>query len=106
VPCIVYKQSYVYCKQLSCVANSHIRTKLGYPEKRGVPQGTVVCPIIFTLQITRVVNHNLKYGLIDVDENENLASKYFFRPPNLGNIALPYTLGQGRCDFPYNIKNF
>lgn len=78
VPCIVYKQSYVYCKQLSCVANSHIRTKLGYPEKRGVPQGTVVYPIIFTLQINRVVNHNLKYGLIDVDENENLASKYFF----------------------------
>jgi hypothetical protein len=22
-----------------------------------------------------------------------------FRPPNLGNIALPYTLGQGSCDF-------
>jgi hypothetical protein len=29
-----------------------------------------------------------------------------FRPPNLGIIALPYTLGQGRCDFPYNVKNF
>jgi hypothetical protein len=33
-------------------------------------------------------------------------SKFTFRPPNLGNIALPYTLGQGRCDFPYNVKNF
>jgi hypothetical protein len=32
--------------------------------------------------------------------------KHIFRPPNLGNIALPYTLGQGRCDFPYNVKNF
>jgi hypothetical protein len=33
-------------------------------------------------------------------------NKSIFRPPNLGNIALPYTLGQGRCDFPYNVKNF
>jgi hypothetical protein len=33
-------------------------------------------------------------------------SEMIFRPPNLGNIALPYTLGQGRCDFPYNVKNF
>jgi hypothetical protein len=44
--------------------------------------------------------------LRDISLNILEIFEYFFRPPNLGNIVLPYTLGQGRCDFPYNVKNF
>jgi hypothetical protein len=32
--------------------------------------------------------------------------KCSFRPPKLGNTPLPYTLDQGSCDFPNDVKNF
>jgi hypothetical protein len=56
--------------------------------------------------------HQILANFLDSKPPDFLVKDYivllncYFRPPNLGNIALPYTLGQGRCDFPYNVKNF
>jgi hypothetical protein len=80
--------------------------------------GRITTPLL-KLSITKLVikvnKNDINYGRVHSPENRGdlLESclhvhvvQFYFRPPNLGNIGLPYTLGQGRCDFPYNVKNF